>query len=189
MDMKTRSTQMNCITTAWASHEAELRRYLRNRLSDAMLVEDLLQDTFLKALSQGNRFCDLTNRRAWLFRVARNRLIDYRRGHKPQEALDGNLPTPQVAKSAAVDNLSQCLPRVLSELPAVDSEVITLCDIQGVSQTEYARRKGLTPAGAKSRIQRARKRLKAQLKAACQVRYDETGKVCCFTPRPPLPKS
>jgi RNA polymerase sigma-70 factor (ECF subfamily) len=62
--------------------------------------------------------------------------------------------------------------------------VITLCDIDGLTQAEYARLKGLTPAGAKSRIQRARKRLKQQLKKACQVRYDETGRVCCFTPRP-----
>jgi len=62
-------------------------------------------------------------------------------------------------------------------------EVITLCDIEGMTQSEYASLKGLTPAGVKSRIQRARKRLKQHLKKACLVRYDETGKVCGFTPR------
>ncbi|HMU16176.1 MAG TPA: RNA polymerase subunit sigma-70, partial [Thauera aminoaromatica] len=39
---------------------------------------------------------------------------------------------------------------------------------------------------AKSRVQRARQRLRAQLLRACQVQLDEHGKVCCFVPRPPL---
>jgi len=179
---------MNCVLTAWANHEAELRHYLRNRLQDTALAEDLLQDTFLKALAEGSRFCALKNSRAWLFRVAKNRLIDYHRSRKPHGTIDSDLPVPPTVESPVVDDLSQCLPRALSELAPADSEIITLCDIEGISQTEYARLKGLTPAGAKSRIQRARRRLKSHLKSACQVLYDEAGKVCCFTPRTPPPK-
>jgi RNA polymerase sigma-70 factor (ECF subfamily) len=175
---------MNCIITAWASHEAELRNYLRNQLHDPTVAEDLLQETFLKALAQGSRFCQLENSRAWLFHVAKNRLIDYRRTHKTHEEIPADLADHPKPEQPVVDDLSQCLPRVLRELRPEDSEVITLCDIDGLTQAEYARLKGLTPAGAKSRIQRARKRLKQQLKKACQVRYDETGRVCCFTPRP-----
>lgn len=176
---------MNCVLAAWANHEAELRHYLRSRLQDTTLAEDLLQDTFLKALAEGSRFCNVENSRAWLFRVAKNRLIDYHRGHKPHEAINGDLPHPPTVEAPVVDDLSQCLPRALSELAPADSEVITLCDIEGISQVEYARLKGLTPAGAKSRIQRARLRLKSHLKSVCQVRYDENGSVCCFTPRTP----
>lgn len=55
---------MNCVITAWANHEAELRHYLRRQLQDSALAEDLLQDTFLKALAEGSRFCQLENRRA-----------------------------------------------------------------------------------------------------------------------------
>ncbi|WP_260294659.1 RNA polymerase sigma factor SigZ [Sedimenticola hydrogenitrophicus] len=175
---------MNCIITAWANHESELRNYLRRQMHDTALAEDLLQETFLKALAQGSRFCQLENSRAWLFRVAKNRLIDYRRTHKRLVEIPDDLAEPSPAEPPVVDDLTQCLPRVLKELSAQDSEVITLCDIEGITQAEYATLKGLTPAGAKSRIQRARKRLKQQLKQACQVRYDESGKVCGFTPRP-----
>ncbi|AKH19388.1 RNA polymerase sigma factor SigZ [Sedimenticola thiotaurini] len=180
---------MNCVLTAWANHEAELRRYLNNRLQDTTVAEDLLQDTFLKALAAGSHFCTLENSRAWLFRVARNRLIDYHRSHKTHEAIDDEHPHAAAHETPIVDDLSQCLPRALRELSPSDSEVITLCDIEGISQVEYARMKGLTTAGAKSRIQRARQRLKSHLKKACQVRYDENGSVCCFTPRPPDPTS
>jgi len=55
-----------------------------------------------------------------------------------------------------------------------------------MSQAEYAERLGISLPGAKSRVQRARQRLKAQLASACQVSFDEQGKVCCFKPRPPL---
>ncbi|WP_428608997.1 RNA polymerase sigma factor SigZ [Sedimenticola sp.] len=178
---------MNCILEAWVQHEQALRHYLRSQVSDVALAEDLLQDTFLKALAEGSRFCRLENSRAWLFHVAKNRLIDWRRTHRINQEIAADIPAYSPDEKPAVDDLSQCLPRVLKELPAADSEAITLCDIDGLTQAEYARRSGLTLAAAKSRIQRARRRLKQHLKIACQVRYDESGKVCCFTPRPPLP--
>ncbi len=48
---------------------------------------------------------------------------------------------------AAVDSLTACLPRVLSELSPEDREAITLCDLEGMPQDEYARREGPEPAG------------------------------------------
>lgn len=51
-----------------------------------------------------------------------------------------------------VDLLSQCLPRVLSELSAEDREVIVLCDIEGMTQKAYAERLGLPLATSKSRV-------------------------------------
>ena len=87
---------------------------------------------------------------------------------------------------APVDLLSACLPRVLSELAAEDREAIERCDIGGMTQHAFAEFAGLSLPGAKSRVQRARQRLRAQLVRACQVQLDEHGKVCCFVPRPTL---
>lgn len=55
-----------------------------------------------------------------------------------------------------------------------------------MSQKDYAEPLGLTLPAAKSRVQRARQRMQAQMVKACQVRFDETGKICCFVPRPAL---
>ena len=82
--------------------------------------------------------------------------------------------------------MAACLPRALSELSEEDREAITLCDLEGLNQEDYARMKSLTLPGAKSRVQRARKRLREHLSEACQVRFDEAGKVCCFVPRQPI---
>jgi RNA polymerase sigma-70 factor (ECF subfamily) len=173
---------MNCLMTAWAAHERELRAWLRHRLGNPHDAEDLLQDLFLKALRQERKFCELGNARAWLFEVARNALADRLRLKKEQVELPDDL-IHEIDDPVPVDTLAQCLPRALSELSADDREAITLCDLEGMTQEDFARLKGITLPGAKSRVQRARRRLREHLTSACQVRFDAAGKVCCFVPR------
>ena len=175
---------MNCVLKAWGAHEKELRGFLTGQMHDPHLAEDLLQDTFLKALSQGSRFCELSNARAWLFRVARNRLIDYARTRKEHLEIPDQLPLVEEQEEPVTD-LAQCLPRALEGLSEEDRDAIEQCDLEGMTQAEYARSVGISLAGAKSRVQRARRRLKARLDELCQVRLDETGKVCCFIPESP----
>jgi RNA polymerase sigma-70 factor (ECF subfamily) len=109
------------------------------QLRDKTLAEDLLQDVFLKALRQGEQFCRIDNAKAWLFEVARNTLADHlRRKHETIElptdlCVEDELPPP-------VDGLANCLPRVLSELSKEDREAITCCDLEGMSQSDFARR-------------------------------------------------
>lgn len=177
---------MRCIAEAWADHEAELRRFLRHRAGGDAEAEDLLQEVFLRALRQSNGLCGIDNRRAWLFTAARHLLIDRLRLAKDQVPLPDDLVQEPPVPQPPVDDLAQCLPRVLSELAPGDREAITLCDLQGMTQQAYAERLGLTLPAAKSRVQRARRRLKRRLSEACQVRFDESGAVCCFVPRPPL---
>jgi RNA polymerase sigma-70 factor (ECF subfamily) len=181
--MQTRNDAPNCLMTAWQAHESELRRWIRHRLPRDVDADDMLQDLFLRALRQRERFCSILNARAWLFTVARNAIADRLRLQRNEVELPGDLGCEPGEEPAAVANLADCLPRVLSELRPVDREAITLCDLEGLSQVQYAARFGLTPAGAKARVQRARRRLREQLTRACQVRFDAAGQVTDFVPR------
>jgi RNA polymerase sigma-70 factor (ECF subfamily) len=176
---------MECVIQAWDKHEAELRAWLKGRLHHADDANDVLQQVFEKALLQGEKFCSVGNARAWLFQVARNILIDrYRMQHHELPLPDELLADVPVVD--AVDELSECLPRVLSELSPDDRAIIVQCDLNGVSQQAYADAKKMSLPAVKSRIQRARRRLRDTLEKNCQVRTDESGHVCCFVPRPPL---
>lgn len=180
---------MKCIVDAWDAYQRELLRFISSRVADTQEANDLVQEVFLRATRLENGLCGIDNRRAWLFHVARNLLIDRYRLAKEEIPLDDELGLTDLPDEVApVDSLSQCLPRVLSELSPEDREAITLCDIEGISQQAFASRLGLNLSAAKSRIQRARKRLRDQLVTACQVRFDEAGQVCCFVPREPLAK-
>jgi RNA polymerase sigma-70 factor (ECF subfamily) len=175
-------TSTCCLTTAWSAHESELRGWLRRRLTNPAEADDLLQDLFLKALRQGDRFCLVQNARSWLFEVARNTLADHLRVVRSTGELPDDLPA-LVLETDTVDTLAACLPRVLSELSDEDREALTLCDLQGMAQAEFARAKGLGLSAAKSRLQRARLRLRERMSQAFQVQLDETGHVTDFVPR------
>ena len=176
-----------CLLGAWAAHQGELRNYLRHRLDHPEDADDLLQDVFIKALRQGSTFCHIENPRAWLFHVARNALADRLRVARTLIELPEDIAAPADDSPPVVDDLTQCLPRVLAELSADDRLAITLCDIEGQPQHALAERLGITLSGAKSRLQRARKHLRAKMEIGCRVRYDERGQIIDFTPRPPLP--
>ena len=106
---------MNCLMTAWHANEAELRGWLRHRLGNPVDAEDMLQDLFIKAMRQGERFCAIGNARAWLFEVARNALADRLRMKRDLIELPADLAS-EAEEVATVDSLVACLPRVLSEL-------------------------------------------------------------------------
>jgi RNA polymerase sigma-70 factor (ECF subfamily) len=179
---------MNTLLATWTRHEAELRGWLRAHAPVASEVDDILQDVFIKTMNQGERFSDVLQPRAWLFEVTRNTLTDrLRAGHKSVPLPDDleDLPAPQPETEAVDAMASVCLPRVLSELDAQDREIIELCDLNAMDQASYARLKGLTLPAAKSRIQRARQRMRERMVTVCQVSFDSAGHVDDFVPRAP----
>lgn len=179
------ATPFACVLDSWRAHEAELRGYLLHRLSDPHLADDLVQEVFLKAMRYGNGFCVLDNPRAWLFQVARNTLVDRLRLEKNTVPLPEDFPENLLEENhpiAPVDALAECLARALSGLSVQDSDILHQCDIEGVRQQAYADAHGLSLPAVKSRLLRARQRMRDYLIDNCGVRFDAAGKVCCHAP-------
>lgn len=192
-----------CLLSAWHSAESELFSWLIKKSQDEHIALDILQETFLRALQKAEGFCDIKNRRAWLFRVANNLLNDEWRHHSKQEKIVKNLeaeiaeeitppledivnggsPFVNLFDEAPVDGLVQCLPKALLRLNTDDRAIIETCDIKGMSQQAFADASGLSLSATKSRLQRARVKLKKTLNIHCQVRFDDRRKVCCYSPR------
>ncbi len=179
------SKKFACVLRAWQAHEKELLAFLLARADTPHTAEDLLQEVFLKSMRQGQNFCTLQNPRAWLFKVARNALIDSARLAKPLAELPEHLEQEPADERDPVDELDACIARNLPELPAQDRHIIEACDLHNQTVRSYAQTNGLTVAAAKSRLLRARKRLRDRLICNCQVRFDEAGHVCCHVSRPP----
>ncbi|MDE2150198.1 MAG: sigma-70 family RNA polymerase sigma factor [Gammaproteobacteria bacterium] len=178
------NTAVPCVLRAWQESENELRGFLRRRLQgvDAPdVAEDLHHDLFLRLVRQGAGFCAVKDARAWLFHVVRNLVIDHLRSLRGRSELPEELGEAPV-EPAPVEQLASCLPVALSSLAEDDREALTLCDLGGMTQAEYAALHGLSLPGAKSRVQRARARLREALIERCGVRFDETGRVCCHVP-------
>lgn len=172
-----------CVLQAWLACEQALLHYLLHHTGDRYAAEDLLQETFLKSMRQGQHFCALRNPRAWLFRVARNALIDSARCAKPHEQLPEQLAQVRDDTHLPLDQLADCVEPNLAELDANSREIVSCCDLQGQTLRAFAEAHGLTLPAAKSRLLRARKRLRDQIVANCQVGFDESGQVSCYVPR------
>jgi RNA polymerase sigma-70 factor (ECF subfamily) len=145
-----------------------LARHLCGSTSDA---EDLVQETYARALGGVARLAPGANLRAWLFRILRNGFIDQARRRKI--ALE--LPDETVGERAAQDgwdaaSLDQLrylaagdLERALATLP-IELRMIVLLDAQGFHEAEIADIARCAPGTVKSRLSRARARLRDALR-------------------------
>lgn len=175
-----------CVAAAWQTHHAELLGFLTHRLADVDSANDVLHDVFMKAMRQGHGFCDLDNPRAWLFQVARNSLVDRSRAARPADPMPSGideLPAPESPVLAPIDDLANCVTRCMDELGADDAAIVRACDLEGRTVRSFAEDLGMSLPAAKSRLLRARQRLRARLIMACQIRFADDGTVDGHVPR------
>jgi RNA polymerase sigma-70 factor (ECF subfamily) len=143
-----------------------LAYHLCGNTSDA---EDLTQETYARALAGAARFDPDGNLRAWLFRILRNCFIDRARRQKivleiPDEAIDTRTDTWD---AAALDQLRYLtaaeIARAIAQLP-IEFRFAIYLDIEGFSEAEIADILHCAPGTVKSRLSRAKSRLRSALK-------------------------
>ena len=105
----------NCMSALWRQHEAELSRFLTSKTGDSEKAADLLQELFLRARAHSDSFCEMENPRAWLYRAARNLLIDEYRTTREFVELEEDAPFTE-ASPDAISTLDICLPETLQAL-------------------------------------------------------------------------
>jgi len=132
---------------------------------DASLAEDLVQDTYAKALKNRSQLKDLTKLKSWLARILVNLHTDYCRAKrenielKSQHLLDENDPLSLVSREESI----QIVRYAISQLNDKQRKIISLIDIAEFSYVEVAEILDIPMGTVMSRINRARKRLKEHL--------------------------
>ena len=169
----------------WRRFSGELRGFIRRRVGDAAAVEDLLQEVFLRVHTRlGSQRCPECLR-AWLYRIARNIIIDHARRRRPSvpwsdEAAGREDPAEE---TRAEERLAGSLRAMVDTLPPDDRLALLLTEFEGLTQRELADRLGISLSGAKSRVQRARRRLRDLLLECCHVEFDRRGAVVDYYER------
>ncbi len=164
--------------------DAGLRGFVAARVRDPDFAEDVVQNVYLKIQAHIGTVEDEERVGAWVYRVARNTVYDFYRSRKPTQELD---EFPSAAANPTEDELEQQLFKTVKDmlegLPPEQKAALYLTEYEGMTQKDLAGRLGISVSGAKSRVQRARARLKALLLDCCHFELDRRGKVINYYDR------
>ncbi len=167
----------------WQECGTSLKAFIQKRVPDEAIAEDILQDVFLKIQSQIGTLQDVRKSRYWLFRITRNTITDYYRTRRTTVELpDTLLSSTFTADPEVIEELTPCIRTLVDRLPEKYREAVILTAYQGLTQKEMSEELGISLTGAKSRVQRAREKLKTMLLDCCRFELDRRGKVIDYEP-------
>jgi RNA polymerase sigma-70 factor, ECF subfamily len=131
-------------------------------------AEDLVQETYVKALKGFSSFEPGTNFKAWIFRILRNAFLSSRTGKKaatvPLEAEEDDPALPvekETPETILIDRASErIMQEAMDELPVAYREVLLLCEVEEMSYAEIAATLAIPMGTVMSRLSRARRALR-----------------------------
>ncbi len=174
----------------WTVFSTRLRGYIRRQVRDDAAVEDILQEVFLKIHTHGATVRMEEKLAGWLYQVTRNAMMDYHRRRlsdrsvplPPDAAERFAMPEVDDATDQRIQALAPCVREMVEALPPPYREALLLTEYEDLTQKALAERLGLSFSGAKSRVQRAREKLRSLLLACCHLEFDHAGRVIDYHP-------
>jgi RNA polymerase sigma-70 factor, ECF subfamily len=179
--------QMTTTELIWTDMRADLRRFIRRRVADDHVADDLLQEAFVRIHRHIDSLADADRLAGWVYQIARNVIHDhYRRSAGAAVVLgDGDPADDREGRNTELRCRSaEWLEELIAELPSNYRDALRLAEIDGLTQQEVADRLGLSLSGAKSRIQRGRTLLRGVLEECCRFEFDRRGNLLEVDPRP-----
>jgi len=165
------------LTNRLLEQESAFRTFLRKRLSDDALVEDLFQQSLMKAVERYHDLQKSDSAVSWFYRILRNAVTDYYRSHaadhRKVEGLFQEMVVSGEDKTPALDDMRPavcaCLGSLLKDMRPAYAELIRRIDLEGESTAAVAKDLKLTMNNLTVRLHRARQGLKASLEEACGI--------------------
>ena len=158
-------------------HSNRVRDYIRMMVKDHDLADDILQETFIKAVQviDDGRYADTGKFLSWMLRIAHNKVIDYFRSQKSAKTINESesgynvLGTLRFADSSVEDRLiseqiALDVRRLVDHLPQEQREVVMLRYYSGLSFQEIAEQTNVSINTALGRMRYALINLRKMIK-------------------------
>jgi RNA polymerase sigma-70 factor (ECF subfamily) len=181
------NTKTSALTTEFLTR---LRAFIRRRVRSDHDAEDIMQDVLAKFV-QHDSSIDTQSVYAWIFTVARRAVIDQIRASSHQEVAGADVahrPAGDLEDNPSVTaELARCMEPMLESLDSEDRIILQRADMLGESQADLAHELGMSNSGLKSRVQRARRKLRSILEDCCVIERDRIGQPAEFSRRTDRP--
>lgn len=172
------------VEAIWYEFSAVLKRFILKRVGDEQVADDILQEVFIKVHRHLDTLQDDARLESWLYQITRNAIADHYRRRPELAPLDDDMPIEvQEDEDELQRALAVSVRGMMDTLPEQDRMALVLDSLAGVPQAEIGARMGLSVSGAKSRVQRARAKLRGLLFECCHFEFDRRGQVIDYHPR------
>lgn len=174
-------TNLDCKT----DFDKKLAEMVCRKVKDQNYCQDIQQKIYLKILINLPKISQADNISAYLVRLTNNTITDYYRKK-------GKLPVQQELSEQVVVEVNDtpdrslaladcCLRPIIESLPAIYRDALVWVELEGLTHRQFAEKAGITLTNAKSRVQRAREKLRSAILQCCNYQFDSYGNVvsCC----------
>ena len=143
----------------YLTYQPQVLRYLTRMVGQRDTAQDLTQETFLRATTSDPPDQE-PQRRAWIFRIARNLALNHIRDTSRHLALAPDAPRADIP---APNDTALIVNEAIGKLSAVDRDVLLLRESGGLTYDEIAAACDMTTDAVRARLQRARQALRVML--------------------------
>lgn len=165
--------------------DKKLAEMVCRKVKDVDYCQDIQQEIYLKILINLPKISQADNISAYLVRLTNNTITDHYR-KKGKLPVQQELPEQMAAEVNVVPDRSLaladcCLRPIIDSLPVIYRDALVWVELEGLSHRQFAEKAGITLTNAKSRVQRAREKLKTAILQCCNYQFDTYGNVvsCC----------
>jgi RNA polymerase sigma-70 factor (ECF subfamily) len=172
------------IPDTWNKINSDLRKFIFSRVHNDEDTDDIMQELYIKIHDNIGTLKDSVKIKSWIYKIAVNLVTDhFRLKEKERNKYAGKeLYQPKESRKL-MDIAIMDMIKFMNNLPDEYCEALCLTEIEGLSQKEYALKKGISYSAAKSRVQRARAMLRDLLMQCCHYSFDSYGTVIDIQPR------
>lgn len=175
----------NLVLTIRNSFEKELLDMVCRKVKDQDYCHDIMQEVYIKIMVNLPKIEQADNMIAYLTRLTNNTVIDYYRKHS-KTPVDREPDQYVVAENTEKPDASLkladcCLHPMIESLPAIYRDALVMVELEGLKHKEFAEKAGISLTNAKTRVQRAREKLKEIILQCCTYEFDTYGNIvsCC----------
>lgn len=166
----------------WKSYHNQLRTFIRSRVSDETLVDDLLQSVFLKIHSKLASLQSSEKLTSWLYQITRNVLVDHykSKGKLAEANLDMIEDESSSETEQSVEKIAMSIRFFILQLDEPFRKTMILSELVGMKQNDIAKQLGEPYSTIKSRVKKGRELVKELMLACCHYEFDRSGKPIDF---------
>lgn len=158
----------------WDANNEHLKNFITKKIPQQE-VPDMLQNVSIELFKSLEKGVEIKNPKNWLFQVSRNLIADYYKQKSKSINLATNIDnTSNDFQPCICDVMEQIIQAVL---PESYGQPLILSDVYKVPQKEIANRLNINYENTKSRIQRARKKMKEAFELSVEFVYNKNGEI------------